>query len=81
MLSLNKKIKIFKSILNQEEVSYADSFNGLIFIFSQNSDFQFLEKLNSKSDIENWIKRLKSIIVMREDDATFEDILDEYILF
>lgn len=80
MLKFKEKIKIFTKILNQDEMSYADSFNANIFICSQNCDFKFLEKLNSKKNIENWIKKLKSRIVMKENDDLLEIIIDDYIL-
>ncbi|WP_369177182.1 hypothetical protein [Candidatus Thiodubiliella endoseptemdiera] len=79
MLSFDKKLSIFSSVLNQDEKSYADSFNGLIFMYSKNGDYDFLHKLSSKQDIINWIERLKSRIVMHEDEAEMEDIIDDYI--
>jgi len=80
MLSLKNKIKMFSDVLNQEEKSYADSFNSEIWISSENCDFQFLEKLNSKDQIVNWIEKLKGRIVMREDEDSSEEIIDDYIL-
>lgn len=80
MLTFENKIEIFTSILSQEENSYADSFNGEILIFGENFDFKFLDKLFSKNDINNWIEKLKCRIVMREDDAVLEDIVNDYIL-
>jgi len=79
MLKFKEKIKIFTKILNQNEVSYADSFNANIFICSQNYDFKFLEKLTSEKNIVDWIEKLKSRIVMREDDDLLEVIIDDYI--
>lgn len=79
MLNLKEKVKIFTSILSQKEVSYADSFNADIDICSSNCDYNFLEKLNSKNDIKIWITKLKSRIVMREDDDLSEEIINDYI--
>lgn len=80
MLKFKEKIEIFTKMLNQDEISYADSFNANIFICSQNCDFEFLNKLNSKKNIGNWIEKLKSRIVMQEDDDLLEVIIDDYIL-
>jgi len=81
MLTLKDKIVIFTKILSQEEISYADSFNANIDIAGRNCDYKFLEKLNTKKDVEYWINKLKSRIVMKEDEATIiEDIIDDYIL-
>lgn len=38
MLKFKEKVEIFTSILNQEEISYGDSFNGEILLFSENHD-------------------------------------------
>lgn len=81
MLNFNKKINIFKVILNKKETSYADSFNAYIDVIGGNYDYIFLEKLRTKQDIERWIEKLKSRIVLIEDDAVLEDIIDDYILF
>lgn len=80
MLNFKKKVEIFTSLLDQEALSYADSFNSDIEICGINCDYNFLENLNSKKDILYWIDKLKSRIVMREDDATLEDIIDDYVL-
>ncbi|MEA1936914.1 MAG: hypothetical protein U9N04_02265, partial [Patescibacteria group bacterium] len=68
MLNSKEKIKKFTSILNKEEASYADSFNSHINIAGGNCDYKFLKKLNSEKDIEYWVDKLKSRIVMHEDD-------------
>ena len=67
-------------MLDQEKESYADSYKWIIDIVSGNCDYVFLEKLDSKKSIEYWITKLKSRIVMREDEWTLEDIIDDYIL-
>jgi hypothetical protein len=81
MLNIKEKIEIFTSFLNQEEVSYADSFNDEIDMHSSDYDYDFLKKLNSKKEILNWVNKLKSRIVMKEDQAGTTDIIDDYILF
>jgi hypothetical protein len=80
MLSFKEKIDIFTSLLNQEEMSYADSFNANIDLCGKNYDYNFLEKLNSKKEIILWIEKLKSRIIMKEDESILEDIIDDYIL-
>jgi len=80
MLDRKEKIKIFISILSQEEVSYADGFNAHIGLIGGNCSYNFLEKLKSAQDIEKWIEKLKNRIVMREDESVLEDIIDNYIL-
>ena len=72
MLALEDKIEVFKKILSQEESSYADSFNANIDLAGSNCDYILLEKLNSENDIERWIEKLKSRIVVREDQSTLE---------
>lgn len=79
MLTFLEKVEIFTKYLNQKEISYADSFNATIFISAQNFDFDFLKKLHSRFDIKNWIEKLKSRIVMREDDELLEEIIENYI--
>lgn len=74
------KLDIFTSTLEKDEESYVDSFNGLILMYSENTDFSFLNNLHSREEIEYWIKKLKSRIVMRKDDASIDDIFDDYVL-
>ena len=80
MLSFKDKIKIFENFLTQEEISYADSFNAWILLYSSNSDFLFLKNLKTKQEIKNWIDKLKSRIVLREEDDLIENIMDDYII-
>ncbi|RLA06109.1 MAG: hypothetical protein DRQ51_10300 [Gammaproteobacteria bacterium] len=80
MLNFKEKIEIFTSYLNQEELSYADSFNAHIDICGINNDYDFLKKIDSKEEIIFWIEKLKSRIVMKEDEAVLEDIIDDYVL-
>ena len=78
MFALEEKIIIFTNILSRNEVSYGDSFNGYIDMFGRNFDYVFLEKLNTEEDIEYWIRKLKSRVVMKEDEARVEDIIEDY---
>lgn len=79
MLSFNEKIVIFNHILAQKEKSYADSFNADIDLCGENYDYAFLQPLQTKESIEYWIQKLKSRIVMKEDEALLEDIIDDYV--
>ncbi len=80
MLNFKEKVEILNYFLNQEEISYADSFNADIAICSSNYDYNFLEKLKSKKEIIHWIEKLKSRIVMRENEDLTEEIINDYIM-
>lgn len=80
MLDFDQKLKILKSILQEDEISYADSFNSEILIaieaFERND---FLKDIKDEEAIKNWLNRLKSRIVMDEDDEEVREIIDDYI--
>lgn len=78
MLNFQEKLKIFNLYL-EENKSYVDGFNEVIFIYSKNYKFSFLKKMQSKEDIEKWINMLKHRIVMHEDDDSVDNIIDDYI--
>ncbi len=79
MLNFKEKQKIFISILEQNEFSYADGYNAFISISAENHQYIFLKQLSSEKDIEYWIVKLKSRIVLKEDLAPIDDIIDDYI--
>ena len=81
MLNFKEKLAILNKILNRDEKSYVDSFNAeiLIEINNLNSEFNFLKNFNSEKSIENWVNKLKSRIVMHEDDDKVEEIINDYI--
>lgn len=81
MLSFEEKIIIFNDVLTEDEKSYADSFNGDIDLCGINYDYEFLRPLDTKETIEYWIQKLKSRIVMKEDEGLLEDIINDYIEF
>ena len=68
MLSFEEKVKYFESVLDKEEVSYADTFNCAILQCHENSDFEILNDLKTLLAIDNYLRALKSYIVMHEDD-------------
>ncbi len=80
MLNFKQKLKILKGILQEKEISYADSFNTEILIaiegFENNN---FLKDVNGEEAIKNWLNKLRSRIVMHEDDEAVREIIDDYI--
>lgn len=81
----NDKIKILKDYLIDIKDNYADSFKTDIFLYFnefddiQNIDFKFLNELNSKEDIHNWVDNLTSKIVMKFNED--EEQLSEFIFY
>ncbi len=83
MLSFEEKISYLQQSLNKIEENYADSFRtDILFFFDdfnvKNSKFQFLNKLHSCNEIESWITKLTSRIVMKEDDLEVNEIISDY---
>lgn len=81
MLTLKEKLSILNTILSKDEESYGDSFNAEISqcVNNLDSNFNFLEEVQSKKAIADWVCKLQGRIVMHEDDARSEDIIDDYI--
>lgn len=84
MLSFNDKITYFENCLNKPEANYADSFKTeIIFFFNELNDknpiLNFLNDCNSFSEIEEWINKLTSRIVMREEDLEVNEIINDYL--
>lgn len=84
MLSKKDKIKILEKILDENDGCYADSFKtDLLFRIGdleiENENLDFLNQLKTKNEIENWVNKITSRIVMREDDDTVENIIDDYL--
>ena len=86
-MSLSEKIEYLEQFLNQQEENYADTFKAYITMFfddnfsKENSQLLFLESLNSKEEIENWINRLTSRFVMKFDSEfeTESDFIYDYL--
>ena len=84
MLSIEEKISYFENSLNRKEENYADSFRSDIINFCgefniHNSLLFFLAKFESFNEIEDWISKLTSRIVMKfdeEHDQTNDFIYD-----
>jgi len=86
MLNFQNKINYLKEILEEKERNYADSFKNDLFIFigdfaQSNSNLLFLKRMNSKVEIDNWINRLTSRIVLKfdEESETINDFIYDYI--
>ena len=84
MLSFKEKIVHLGNILNKSEENYADSFRTDILIFFdefnvQNKLFNFLKEIKTFIEIENWINKLTSRIVMKEDEMEVNEIINDYL--
>jgi hypothetical protein len=82
MLSFPHKISILENYLFQINDNYADSFKIDIALFlgvfeTHNSNLNFLNNLSSNSEIENWVNKLTSNIVLRfnEDEEQLSDFI------
>ena len=80
MLNFKKKLEIFTEILGREcETPYIDDIYESIYMYSENMDFDFLNKLNSRTEIENWVDVIKSKIIMHEHEDGVENIFNDYV--
>ncbi|RTY76071.1 hypothetical protein EKL97_12170 [Flavobacterium sp. LS1P28] len=86
-MTLLAKIEYLEQLLNQTEENYADTFKADITMFfddnfsEENSQLLFLDTLNSKQEIENWIEKLTSRFVMKFDSEseTENDFIYDYL--
>lgn len=83
MLSFAEKISYLEYSLNKIEENYADSFRvNILFFFDdfniENTKLQFLNNIHSFNEIEHWITKLTSRIVMKEDDIKVNEIISDY---
>lgn len=82
---LEEKIAYLKKYLHKKEANFKDGYKvDIVFFFdefsSQNPMFTFLENLNTKKEISDWVEKLTSRIVMKYDDETDDyEILQEII--
>ena len=86
MLSFEEKISYFENSLNKTEENYADSFKEDIILFidvftRENDLLNFLNNLNSFEEIENWINKLTSRIVLKFDSKSeqINDFIYDFI--
>jgi hypothetical protein len=83
MLSFEEKISYLQHTLNKVGENYADSFRtDILFFFddfnTKNTKLQFLNSIQSINEIEQWITKLTSRIVMKEDDLEVNEIISDY---
>ena len=86
-MTLLKKIEYLEELLHQIEENYADTFKADITMFfddnfsEENSQLLFLDNLNSKQEIENWIEKLTSRFVIKFDSEseTENDFIYDYL--
>lgn len=88
MLSFNRKIQYLENYLSQPNENYADSFKEDILMFiddftNQNQLLSFLNNINSLEEIENWVDKLCSRIVLKFDSEGEEinDFIYDYMQF
>lgn len=84
-MNYQEKINYLETSLSQADTNYADSFRtDISFFFGDfsiyNPMFNFLKRLDAKDEIELWINKLTSRIVMRVDNEyiTVEEIISDY---
>ncbi len=79
-MTFKEKFKILDERFDKNDGGYHDSFNDLIEMKAEADEFKFLNVLNSKEEVLQWVRRLQGRLIMHEDDALLEDIIDDYIL-
>jgi hypothetical protein len=84
MLTLREKIVYLENCLNKTEENYADSFRIDIRIFFDQFDienklFDFLNAIKTLIEIEKWISKLTSRIVMKEDELEVNEIINDFL--
>ncbi len=83
MLSHSGKIFYLKQILSAKAEHYADNYKtDILFFFDDFSEsnpfFGFLNKINTKEEINQWVDKLTSRIVMHEEDDLVSEIISDY---
>lgn len=81
---LKSKIVYLEKVLNTIEDNFADSFKfdiaNVIDEFDEsNISLKFLNQLNTKNDIANWVNKLTSRIVMKYDQLSVDELIYDYI--
>ena len=77
MLNLEQKIEYFKNCLENKNDNYADIMkNEIYFYFFENErNFNFLNNLNLKEEIENKIEFVVSNMILNEHQDGIENII------
>lgn len=86
-MTLSEKIEYLEQFLNQPEENYGKSFKADIIMFfdddfsEENLQLLFLENLNSKQEIKNWVDKLTSRFAMKFDSKfeTENDFIYDYL--
>lgn len=86
MLTFEEKISHLENSLNKIEDNYADSFKEDIIIFIdefdiKNGRLQFLKDIVSFEEIDNWIEKLTSRIILKFDSESeqINDFIYDYL--
>lgn len=88
ILTQKEKIILLKNYLLKDKENYSDTFKEDILIFFDedfsihNLHLNFLDKYNSKEEIEKWVDRLISRFILKFDDE-FEqenDFIHDYLV-
>ncbi|MDG1729347.1 MAG: hypothetical protein P8K68_00995 [Algibacter sp.] len=86
ILNFEEKVDYLKKQLENIEDNYADSFKNDIFFFIYNFETSnprlfFIKNISSKVEIDNWINKLTSRIVLKFDEEyeTINDFIYDYI--
>ncbi|MGC1204482.1 MAG: hypothetical protein WA839_06310 [Flavobacteriaceae bacterium] len=86
MLSFKNKITFLKEILEEKERNYADSFKNDLYFFigdfiRSNPNLLFLKTIDSRLEIDNWVNKMTSRIVLKFDEEfeTINDFIYDYI--
>lgn len=78
MLTIKQKVKYFEEYLLDNSDWMKDELY-LYFFELENGNFEFLEHLNSKTEIENKINLLVSKMAMHEHEDSLFNIIESYI--
>jgi len=86
MLTLKEKISYLEQILNKIDGSFTDEIKSDLIIFFdafviENEQLQFLNCLNSFEEIDNWMEKLTSRIIMKFDSESeqINDFIYDFI--
>lgn len=86
MLTLEEKISHLETFLSQPEVNYSDSFKSDILFFiddfsTSNTILSFLNNFKTYIEIEDWVDKLTSRIVLKfeEENEQIQDFIYDFI--
>jgi len=87
MLKFDDKISFLEEYLTKPNNLYTDAIKADILIYLdvfdiQNTNLKFLENLSSKEEIENWVNKLISRIILKYDEKgeLLTDFIYDYII-